>query len=577
MIVSSRAPLRVSGEQEFPVPPLSLPPPDVTDPDALMASEGVRLFVERAMAVRPDFSLTAENAVARRGDRSPARRPAAGDRAGRRPVRLLSPAAMSQRLGDRLGLLSAGGRDLPERQRTLRGAIDWSHDLLDPKDQRLFARLGVFAGGGPIETAESVCEIPGDTVSLDVPGGLERLAEQSLMGIGDDLHGDVRFTMLETIREYALDKLEERGETGALKDRHAAAFAAFAVATGPKALDTTAAAAAHARLLDRLEDEHDNLRSAVEHLTTTGDTGGAADLVFALWRFWHMRGHITEGRVRVDRVLAMPQWTEEPTRTRLRALEAAGGLAYWGGDLVSAGTHYRAAVDVARALGDEGEIANAVYNLFFARRPARDSAEWIDVMRGDDTSLLDEALEIWTRLGDDSGMGKALWGLSEWYGYRSDFVRAEDAASRAIEIFERIGDPFWVSWSRFTRAFGRVMARDLPGAARDLGPTLREFWASRDLSGLVLVLSAASSTLLLVDRPVDGYEVGGAARRLVAETGLHLVNLWPSENIPIVDPDTADPELRAAISRGSAWSRDEAVERAIAYAAEIAQEAPAPA
>ena len=231
---------------------------------------------------------------------------------------------------------------------------------------------------------------------------------------------------------------------------------------------------------------------------------------------------------------------------------------------------------MARALGDEGEIANAAYNLFFARRPARDSAEWIDVMRGDDTSLLDEALEIWTRLGDDSGMGKALWGLSEWYGFRSDFARAEDAATRAIEIFERIGDPFWVSWSRFTRSFGRVMARDLPGAARDLGPTLREFWASRDLSGLVLVLSATSSMLLLVDRPVDGYEVGGAASRLVAETGLHLVNLWPSDDIPIVDPDTADPELRAAISRGRAWSRDEAVERAIRYAAEIAQEAPAP-
>ena len=136
---------------------------------------------------------------------------------------------MAQRLGDRLGLLTAGGRDLPERQRTLRGAIDWSHDLLDPEERRLFARLGVFAGGGPLETAEAVCGIPGDERSLDVLDGLERLAEQSL--VRDRRRratATSRFTMLETIREYALDQLEERGETDALRDRHADAFLAFA-------------------------------------------------------------------------------------------------------------------------------------------------------------------------------------------------------------------------------------------------------------------------------------------------------------------------------------------------------------
>ena len=270
VIVSSRAPLRVSGEQEFPVPPLALAPPDVTDPDALIAFEAVRLFVERAMAVRPDFALTAENGrhvaeIVRRLDGLPLAIELAAAR-----IRLLSPAAMAQRLGDRLGLLSSGGRDLPERQRTLRGAIDWSHDLLDPEDQRLFARLGVFAGGAPIETTESVCGIPGDTASLDVVGGLERLAEQSLVRIGDDLHGDVRFTMLETIREYALDKLGERGETDALRDRHADAFLAFASAPPPTSADTTVAAAAQARRLDLLEDEHDNLRAALEYLTASG-------------------------------------------------------------------------------------------------------------------------------------------------------------------------------------------------------------------------------------------------------------------------------------------------------------------
>ncbi len=576
VIVSSRAPLRISGEQEFPVPPLSLPPEGTSDVATLMDAEAVRLFVERAMAVRPDFTVTTENGAAvaeivRRLDGLPLAIELAAAR-----IRLLSPAAMAQRLGDRLGLLASGGRDLPERQRTLRGAIDWSHDLLDPEDRRLFARLGVFAGGGPIETAEAVCGIPGDTVSLDVVGGLERLTEQSLVGVGDDVHGDVRFTMLETIREYALDKLAERDETDALRDRHAEAFLAFATEPPLRGTDTTAAAAAQARLLDRLEDEHDNLRTALEHLISVGDTERASDLVFALWRFWHMRGHITEGRTRVDRVLAMPEWTLEPTRARLRALEAAGGLAYWAADMEAASAHYGAAVALARALGDDAETANALYDQFFARRPARDSAEWEQIMREGDTSLLDEALEIWTRLGDEQGMGRALWGLSEYYGYRGEADRAEVAATRALEIFERIGDPFWVSWSRFTRAFGRVLRGDVPDAAVDLAPTLREFWASRDLSGVTLVISAVSTMLLLEGREEDGYLVAGAERRLIAETGIHLASRVPIGGQPVTDPDTTDPVLRAALIDGAGWSREDTVEHTLAFLDSIAQRAPAP-
>jgi tetratricopeptide (TPR) repeat protein len=415
-----------------------------------------------------------------------------------------------------------------------------------------------------------VCGILGDKRSLDVFGGLERLAEQSLAAIGDDAHGDTRFTMLETIREYALEKLEERGETMALRDRHASAFLAFATAPEERGTATAVAAAAHTRQLDRFEDEHDNLRTALESLIAAGDTERASALVFALWRFWHQRGHLSEARTRVGRVLAMPQWPDEPTTARLRALEAAGGLAYWAGDLVPAGQHYQAAVEVARGLGDEAELANAFYNLFFARRPAANSDEWIDLMRDDDTSLLDDALEIWTRLGDEEGMGRALWGLSEWYGYRGDYEQAEASATRSLEIFERIGDPFWVSWSRFTRAVGRVLHRDIQAGADDLVPTLQEFWLARDVSGLALVLAGVSTLLLMGGREVDGYEVGGAVRRLVSETGVHLAVLWPTTEIPWADPDTADPDLAAAFARGATWSREEAVERAGVLAAEMA-------
>jgi tetratricopeptide (TPR) repeat protein len=238
--------------------------------------------------------------------------------------------------------------------------------------------------------------------------------------------------------------------------------------------------------------------------------------------------------------------------------------------------HYAAAVEVARVLGNDSELANALYNLFFARRPANNADEWFDVLKGDDTELLDEALTIWTRLGDEEGMGKALWGLSEWYGYRGDFAQAEVAATRALEIFERIGNPFWVSWSRFTRAFGRVLAHDVEGAARDLAPTLREFWAGRDLSGLALVLSGLATVLLMQGREVEGYEIGGAARRLISETGLHLATLWPASEVPTPEPDTASAELQAAFARGNAWTRDEVVERSLALADTLASGAPTP-
>jgi len=565
IITTSRAPLRIAGEQEFPVPPLSLPEPGIEDADLLMRSEAARLFVERAMAVRPDFSLTSANAAAvaeivRRLDGLPLAIELAAAR-----IRLLAPAAMAQRLGDRLGLLTAGGRDLPERQRTLRGAIDWSHDLLELEDQCLFARLGVFAGGGRIELAGEVCGLEGDPVQLDVELGLERLAEQSLVRIEDDAHGDTRFVLLETIREYALDKLGERGETRVLLDRHADAFLTLvrdAAAGGPGNAD-------QGQRLDRLEEDHDNLRAAFDHLVASGDTERAADLAFWAWRFWQMRGHLVEARARLGRLLAMPGWPTGASMARLRALEAAGGLAYWAGDTTAASGFYAEAVEQARALGDETQLANALYNQFFARRPSSGIDEWVEQL-GEDRSLLDEALEIWTRLDDEVGVAKALWGIAEHTAYAGDYAASEDAATRSLAVFERLGDRFWIAWGRFTRAFGRLLDGRVSDAAADIEVALRAFDESRDVSGQVLVLTAISSMLLMADRTPDGYAVGAAAQRAIAETGIHLATLYPSGSVPVADPDTQDPALRAAASRGAAWPRAQAVTEGMRLAAELA-------
>jgi predicted ATPase/class 3 adenylate cyclase len=583
VIASSRAPLRVAGEQEFPVPPLGLPPAGTRDAGAVAASEAGRLFAERAAAVRPGFAVTPDNAAdvaetVRRLDGLPLAIELAAAR-----VRLFPPAALVRRLEDRLGLLSGGARDLPDRQRTLRGAIDWSHDLLGPAERRLFARLSVFAGGGPLELVERVCGLPGGAPdgagdaldgAGDDPGGghdvadtLERLAEQSLVRVGDDPHDDVRFTMLETIREYAAGRLDERGETRLLRDRHAAAVLAFVNA---------AAADGEGRgaWLDRLDDEHDNIRAALDHLVATDDTASAAALVFGAWRFWHMRGHVAEGRRRIDRVLAMPGWTDAPSLDRLRALEAAGGLAYWAGEMSEAGTHYARAATEARRMGDDREIANALYNHWFTRRPTTGVEDWASLLAADDRQLLDEALDIWTRLGDEDGVARALWGLGEHYAYRGNHAAAEDATTRALAIFDRRGDRFWIAWTRFTRSFARALGADVAGSAADIGVCLREFRESRDVSGLVLSLSAMSSLLVLAGRPADAYAVGAAAERAIAETGLHIASLWPTPSTPSIDPLTTDSTLVAAMDRGRARSREEALDDAIVLADTLASGPP---
>lgn len=577
VIASSRAPLRISGEQEFPVPPLSLPPAGARDEGDVAASEAGRLFLERARQVTPHLRLDGDACeaiaeIVRRLDGLPLAIELAAAR-----VRLLPPAAMARRLGDRLDLVTGGGRDVPERQRTLRGAIDWSHDLLAPVERALFARLAVFAGGGPLEVVEQVCGVPdggsgnrggsspagAPGIDGQVPDLLERLAEQSLLRLAADTHGDVRFTMLETIREYAAGRLVERGEWDAMRDGHAAAFTAFASAAGDGELD-------RGERLDRLAEEHDNLRAALDYLVETGQRDEAAMLVFALWRFWHTRGHVAEGRNRVARVLAMPGWTDEPSAARLRALESAGGLAYWAGDMAAAGGFYVEAVSEARRLGDEPELANALYNLWFARRPTSSTEEWADLLAADDRSMLDEALETWTRLGDEDGVARAQWALGEHYLYRAEYGPCEDATTRALAIFERRGDPFWISWTRFTRSLGRALDGNRAGAGADLSVCLREFRASRDVSGIVLAEAALSTLLLLAGRAEDAYAMAAAATRAVAETGLHLATLWPTAASPTPDPETTDPDLRAALERGRAWSREDALDTAIAQSDDLA-------
>src|SRR5215207_4909116 len=255
VLATSRAPLRVRAEWEYPVAPLGLPPRQIPPPEQLVQYEAVRLFVARAQAVKPDFAVDDGNAAAvaeicRRLDGLPLAIELAAAR-----VRMLPPPALLARLDKRLPLLTGGARDAPERQRTLRDTIAWSHDLLAPEERVLFRRLAVFAGGCTLEAAEAVGNQDG---ALDAFGGLERLCEHSLVRQDVGPGGQPRFVMLETIREFGLERLAESGEEAAIRKGHAALFMELAEAAAPALTGPDPGP-----WLDQLETEHDNLRGAL--------------------------------------------------------------------------------------------------------------------------------------------------------------------------------------------------------------------------------------------------------------------------------------------------------------------------
>ena len=255
ILATSRIPLRLYGEQEYPVPPLALPDPGVLPPlEILTQYEAVRLFVERARTVKPDFTVTNESApavaeICARLDGLPLAIELAAAR-----VRLLPPQKMLQRLGNRMKLLKGGARDLPTRQQTLRGAIDWSHDLLE-EEKILFRRLSVFAGGRTLEAIEEICDPEG---ALDALEGLESLLEKSLLRQEEGPGGEPRFVMLETIHEYAREKLQASGEAEEIKRLHAEYFLALAKEAEPELVGPD-----QVEWMDRLATEHDNMRAAL--------------------------------------------------------------------------------------------------------------------------------------------------------------------------------------------------------------------------------------------------------------------------------------------------------------------------
>ena len=328
VLATSRIPLRLYGEYEYSVPPLALPdpgrPPSV---ERLTHYETVRLFIERAQAAKADFSVTNDNApavaeICYRLDGLPLAIELAAAR-----IKLLTPQAMLGRLGNRLKLLTGGARDLPERQRTLKSTIEWSYGLLEEDEKVLFARLSVFAGGRTMEAIEAICDAE-DDLPVDVLDGLASLVDKSLLKQEEGVGGEPRFVMLETIHEFAREKLQESEEGEDIRRLHAEYFLALAEEGDPGLEEGSQQPV----WLERLEEEHDNMRRALSWSLGQGqDSELALRIGAALGEFWYLRGYWSEGRRWLEEALAKS--SPAPTAARARALQRVSWLTYLQGDL----------------------------------------------------------------------------------------------------------------------------------------------------------------------------------------------------------------------------------------------------
>jgi predicted ATPase/DNA-binding SARP family transcriptional activator len=424
VLATSRTPLRIAAEHEYPVPPLAIPDHRPgTSFEALVANDAVRLFAARARAVDPEFELDDRNAgavarVCERLDGLPLTIELAAARS-----KLLPPETMSLRLDRALDLLVGGARDLPDRQRTLRATLEWSHGLLSEDESRLFARLAVFAGGWTLETAEAVCGDEG----LDVLDTLASLVDESLVRTVRRPAVEPRFAMLETIREYAGELLEASGEAETLRRRHCEHILARAEEGAAAWLAGTAA---HESLYPVLDEEHDNLRAALVWAATAGEIELEVRLAVAARWYWVVQGHLSEGRRFFDEIFA--RTAGAPKELRARALVHGAIFPFRQGDTSVAAALLQESLDLYRSLGDEEGIARATAELGGV------AIAELDLDRA--AALYEESVPLFRSQGKPMRVAAALGNLGTVAQMRGDPATAVRYYGEAIEVGREAGD-----------------------------------------------------------------------------------------------------------------------------------------
>jgi predicted ATPase/class 3 adenylate cyclase/Tfp pilus assembly protein PilF len=547
IIVTSRERLQVRGEQELPLPPLALPAAPATGAereevgadtliDEIRQSAAVRLFVARAQSVKPGFETTAENAVAiadivRRLDGLPLAIELAAARA-----RSLSPQALRDRLDRQLDLLNRGPRDLPARQQTMRDTIAWSYDLLDLTEQRLFARVSIFTGGADLSAAEAVAA--DDLVdAADVFDLLEALADKSLLRLADGGE-EPRFEMLQTIREFGLERLRESSDEETVARRHADYFLALAESCEPLLIG-----AGQTRCLDRLHAERANLRAAAAWFHARGAVEEALRLGGALWRFWWLRGDMGEGLPLLESLLA--EGTEVRPAVLAKALNGAGVLADSHGDWETATHLHEQGLAISRELSDLPGVAWALNNLGV-----------VAINQGDfgrARHLLEENLAVAESVGDHASIATALIDLGQVVFHEADYDRAGALWTRSLALFRELGDESHLARCLNNLGFMAGQRGDLAAARALLTESLVHHRSVGDWQGI----SGTLNNLAAIANDTGDPETAGRLYResyaLALEGGNQLYAAIALENLAAWTlqhgaPDTARARFGEALT-----------------------------
>jgi len=590
VVVTSQALLHVYGEHEFPVPPLATPHPrSGSGPETLSRFPAVKLFLERARAVKRDFAVTKENAsaiaaICARLDGLPLAIELAASRS-----KLLSPAAMLTRLESSLNLLTGGARDLPVRQQTLRGTVDWSYSLLSPPEQSLFRRLSVFVGGCTLEAVEAVCDTKGD-LGVDVLDGMASMVDKSLAQQLDLPGAETRFHMLSTLREYALERLAESGEQHATRRAHAAYYLVLAEECGEE-LST------HPEWLERFDLEHHNFREALEFLIRTGDADWGMRLGSAIFHFWEMREHFAEGRALLGRLLNLPGAAAQPKmRARLLfyasvltgaqgdyamseklqqgsleayrdlydyhgvavALNAMGVNSRESGDLVKARTLFEQCVEAWGDLDSSPEAARALSNLASVVRLQGDCARA--------SALYEECLAIFRETGDSAGVAWTLNYLGDLAAESSNFQAAASYYEESLSAFRRLDDGWGMASVLCDQARLSTAQGKYHDAERLYGESLQMFQNLGHKRGVARVLECIAVNAAAQSRAAQALQLAGAAAALRQRIGSPLIPAEQSQLERRLEParkiltNTAGLE---AWSTGWEMSLEEAVNEAL--------------
>ncbi|HEX2342933.1 MAG TPA: tetratricopeptide repeat protein [Vicinamibacterales bacterium] len=572
LLVTSRTVLRVYGEHELPVPPLELPDRRTAGADALARSAAVALFAQRAAAVKPGFAATRENAavlaeICARLDALPLAIELAAAR-----MKLLTPAAMLQRLESRLELLTSRAQDVPERHQTLKATIEWSYSLLAPAEQKLFRRLSVFVGGTALDAVEAVCDTRGD-LGLDTLEGVSSLVDKSLLEQREGSRGDVRFQMLETIREYARERLEESGEADEIRRAHAAyGIVLVEESDGPDGQEESR--------FERFETEQDNSRAALKYLIGAGDSAWALRLGLGLFQYWESRDHAGEGAEWLQAILEIPP----RTRTRERGIASM----YLGALLAPRGDYDRAqraldeSVAIHRELGDTAGEAAAVNARGVIERRRGDYAQarasfetaverWracggagatglagsltnlATVLNelGDHTGALaciDDVIRVRPQVGDRAGLGFTLSSKADVLRDMGDLDRAQAVCEEALLIFRE--EEYLHGVGRALSDLARIaVERGSPEAAHALyGDALDVYRRINHRRGLMQVFEALAIRAEADGRPRRALKLAGAAAALRQEAKVVASAAARSR----VDPCVQRARIRLGAAAGTA-------------------------